>query len=366
MKLLVVGWDAATNSHLEEFSVPFWESLEYNGLLLPEPLFHGTYISTGNAWTTMTTGAPFEDHHIFGFVHGPYVGHPLAQSIKTVIMQQWLPLPVRRVLLGFVLGNLATEGGRGGTPQSTDVPFKRVWEFLSGDALVFGLPVSYPTWSTNGIMVTGIPAPSPDEASHPLVSPPAIQPEVFDDAYSGYYVDMTSPIHDSSVSERAFCKAHEDKTDNITDRYIDLYQSHKNDQDFEFGFLMLRSIDDVLHATRKKRLAERIYQKTDEATERVVDAIDPDAVLVLSDHGMRPTSKLRIEKDIQMDHDTTQGVWGSTEPFNLQRHIDVTPQILNYLGVDADPPEKREGYKLTRERIDETAVHERLADLGYR
>lgn len=366
MKLLVVGWDAATRQHLQRFDLPFWDGLAHTGELLPEELFHGTYIDTGNAWTTITTGASFEQHRIFGLVHGPYVGHPLAKYVKILINQMWFPYPIRRILHGFVLGNIATDGGRGGTPQSTDVSCKRFWEYLSGNALVFGLPMAYPTWSTNGILVTGIPAPEPKDASHSLVSPAELQSAVYDDDYRGYYVDMTSPIHDRTVSERAYCEAHERKAETIADKYLELYRAHDDEQGFEFGFLMLRNIDDVLHATTDERLIERIYRKTDSVTTRVVDAIDPDAVLVLSDHGMRPVSRLRFKKNIKMDHDTTQGVWGGTEPFDLQRHVDVTPAVLEYFDIDAEPPKPREQYELARERIDESAVHDRLADLGYR
>ncbi|PSP75008.1 arylsulfatase [Halobacteriales archaeon QS_3_64_16] len=366
MDLLVVGWDAATSTHLRAIDLPFWDSLDHSGTLLPEELFHDTYISTGNAWTTITTGAPFEDHRVLGFVHGPYVGHPLAGPIKWVANRSVLPRLVRRGVLAFGLGNVATEGGRGASPQSTDVPFKRVWEYLSGNALVFGLPVSYPTWETNGILISGVPAPTPEEATQPLVSPAELQPTVFDEDFTGYHVQMDSPVNDENTSVEAFCDAHVDKTEAVADRYIDLYSDHDEREDFEFGFVMLRSIDDVLHSTTDKGVIERIYRATDRATRRVIDEINPDDVLVLSDHGMGPRSPLRVGKNIGLDHDTTRGVWGGTAPFGLERQLDVTPAILEYFGIDVEPPQEKDGYELVKKRIDETAVHERLADLGYR
>lgn len=281
MELLVVGWDAATMKHLGDFDLPYWEGLDHAGKLLPEEPFHGTYISTGNAWTTITTGASFEDHRIFGFVHGPYVGHPLAGPLKWVINRRRLPRLARRLLLGFVLGNLATEGGRGASPQSTDVPYKRVWEYLDGNALIFGLPVTYPVWSTNGVLVAGVPAPKPEAATNPLVYPTELESVVFDDKFSSYHVEMTSPIHDQTVSPREFCEAHEKKTEVVAERYLDLYENLDDEYDFRFGFVMLRSIDDVLHATSDEELLRRIYRKTDEVTTDIVDEINPDAVLVL-------------------------------------------------------------------------------------
>lgn len=365
MKLLVVGWDAATHRHLQSMQLPFWDGLDHRGRLYPERLFRGSYISTGNAWTTMTTGVSFEEHRIFGFVHGPYVGHPLEGPVKWIIRRSWIPRIARRTLLGLGLGNIATAGGRGASPQSTDVPYKRVWEYLEDNALVFGLPVTYPVWNTNGILVSGVPGPKPSEASKPLVSPTELQPKVFDDEFTGYHVDMTSPLHDPDSSKDEYCEAHVAKTEKVGEKFLDLYRNHDHQQDFEFGFLMLRSIDDVLHATSRWELMERIYRATDSVTERIVNEIDPDAVMVLSDHGMYETPWFRREKAIEMDHDTTQGVWGGTDDFDLENHMDVTPAILDHFGVAHKWPERQEAYDIPEERIDGEAVKARLADLGY-
>ena len=365
MKLLVVGWDAATRKHLKDVDIHFWDSLGHYGNLVPEELFNNTYIDSGNAWTTITTGTSYKNHRIFGLVHGPYTGHPYEEPLERIVNQNWLPQMARRVMLGLVLGSLATEGqGRGGNPQSTDVPYKRVWEYLPGNALVFGLPITYPAWSTNGVLVSGIPAPRPEQATQPLVSPPHLQETIFD-TFSGYHVEMTSPIHDKNSSEEEYCRLHEQKTEEVTDRYLDTYREYDQEYDFEFGFLMLRSIDDVLHATTNFELIRRVYNVVDRCTQRVIEEIDPNAVLVLSDHGMSPTSRLRVDKDIKMDHDTTQGVWGGSVPFDMQSHLDVTPAILDYYGVDASIPEEREEYGVTKQRVDQTAVQDQLRDLGY-
>jgi hypothetical protein len=107
------------------------------------------------------------------------------------------------------------------------------------------------------------------------------------------------------------------------------------------------------------------YELLDEVTADVVDAIDPGATLVLSDHGMRPASDLRVDKDMRMDHDTTQGVWGATEPFDLDRHTDVPPALLDYLQVEHTIPERRDDIDPVTSQSDREVIHERLEDLGY-
>lgn len=368
MKLLVVGWDGASQRHLDNYDLPFWDSLDHGGELLPSELFHkATYISSANAWTTMTTGASFEDHEILGFVYGKYMGHPLAGSIRKTAMTKALPTFFRRVLVSEILGRLATEGGRMAKDhiQSTDVGFKRVWELLPGQSLVFGLPLTYPVLDTDGILVSGIPAPTYEEATEPLVSPKQLESKVYSDGFSGYYVDLNSPVHDSTVSEADYADAHLEKSEQIVDTYIDLYYNEMSEEP-EFGFLMLRSIDDLLHATDNEMHIRDTYEKIDELTEKLVEEIDPDNVLLLSDHGMRPTSFMRIDSDLRMDHDTREGVWGGTADFGLSLQSEVTSAILELFGENRPVPVDKDSHELeSTQPVDGDAVHERLEDLGY-
>jgi len=127
---------------------------------------------------------------------------------------------------------------------------------------------------------------------------------------------------------------------------------------------MLRGLDDIMHATRDEEIIRQSYELIDRVTQEVVNAINPDATLVLSDHGMRPASDYRFDKDMRMDHDTRQGMWGGTEPFRLERHTDVTPKLLDYLGVETPIPRKR-GTIDQVSQSDTEEIHERLEDLGY-
>lgn len=367
MDLLVIGWDGASRRHVDKCDLPFWDSLNHTGMLLPADLFHkASYISSANAWTTLTTGASFEQHRILGFVYGKYTGHPLAGAIKRAATNPSLPTFFRRVLVSEGLGRIATEGGRMEKDhiQSTDIPFKRVWELLPGHSLVFGLPLTYPVWDTDGILVSGIPAPTYSEATHPLVAPKELESTVYSGDFTGYYVDENSPVYDSTVSERTYTEAHLRKSEQIVETYLDLYKD-KMEEEPRFGFLMLRSIDDLLHATAADEHIETTYEQIDSLTAKVVDEIDPEHVLVLSDHGMRPTSRLRIDADLRMDHDTTQGIWGSTADLDLHRQIDMSPAILRLFGQEQSLPIEKLDYNVETSPVDGDAVHDRLKDLGY-
>jgi hypothetical protein len=368
MELLVVGWDAATRRHMTQFSLPFWESLPHTDSLLPEyPFDKAGYISSANAWTTISTGASFNEHGMLGFVYGPYSGHLLDGVITRAATQTWLPPLARRILIGRILGTLGAgeKGKKGKKIDSTDIEFKRFWEFTEGGGLIYGLPLTYPTWETNGVVVSGIPAPRFDEATHPVVYPEKLEELVYDDTDAGYYVEMNSPVNDSSVSEAEYCTKHQKRMEANVERYVELYQTTSCEREFDVGFMMIRGLDDIMHATEDMDILRDSYELVDELTAEMVDTIDPDATLVLSDHGMRPASKCRFDKDMKMDHDTTQGVWGATEPLGLQRHTDVTPAILAQLGLDVSVPKPRDSIDIVESQSDSEVIHDRLKDLGY-
>ncbi len=368
MDLLVIGWDGASHRHLQEYNLPFWDSLNHTGKLLPSKLFEkASYISSANAWTTMITGASFEEHQILGFVYGKYTGHPTSGLIRKAASTTQLPTFLRRVLVSEVLGRIATDGGRMEKDhiQSTDIPFKRVWELIPGSSLVFGLPLTYPVWDTDGILVSGIPAPKYSEATHPLVSPQEFESTVYSDGFSGYYVDLPSPVFDSTISEGEYTDAHLDKTEEIIKKYINLYNNEMEDEP-EFGFIMIRAIDDVLHATDDESEIRKTYQTIDSLTTELAEEIDPEHVLIMSDHGMRPTSMFRVDSDLRMDHDTTQGAWGGTKDFALERHADIVPSILDMYSIESPVPVQKDEYDIeSTAPVDGDAVHKRLEDLGY-
>jgi predicted AlkP superfamily phosphohydrolase/phosphomutase len=129
-------------------------------------------------------------------------------------------------------------------------------------------------------------------------------------------------------------------------------------EDFQFRFVVFTLLDRLLHVVDPDDdVIERAYQTIDETTAELVDTIDPDDVLIISDHGMTydPRGKwLHV-------HDETQGVWAGTRDFNLETHLDVTPTILDYYDVEMDNP----SYEIDEHLISDGEMTEQLKDLGY-
>lgn len=377
MKTLVIGWDAATIDHISNLDceLSYWHSLPHGGTLVADsPFGEAGYVSSANAWTTLTTGATFDEHGILGFVFNEYTGHRYEDVIRRLATVQSLPPLLRRILIGRVLGMLGADqkGVAGEKVDSTAVTHKRVWEYLDHDALIYGLPLTYPVWETNGILVSGIPGPKPAQATHPVAYPEQIAHEVYENENAGYYIETNNPINDSASNTEQYCDEYQQQIMANATAYMDLYDTHRQEYDFEFGFLMLRALDSIMHATTDESILADAYETVDAATARVVSHIDPDHVLILSDHGMRSTSVLRtilgamgLGKPVKMDHDAAAGVWRGSEEFAISRHSDVTPAILETMGISEQVPSPRQQEHYATSADDREEIHERLEDLGY-
>lgn len=50
-------------------------------------------------------------------------------------------------------------------------------------------------------------------------------------------------------------------------KYIDLYEETADDNKYEFGFLMLRGLDDIMHATADMDILQDSYKLIDQITQ---------------------------------------------------------------------------------------------------
>jgi len=360
MKLLCVGWDGATYSHLKKINPPFYRTLKYKGKLLPEDLFCGTHIDSGNAWTTITTGVPFSKHKVLSFRHAIISNNNarLFSILKKLAGIRFLGCTLRRLLLSYGIGKFCTQKA---LPMSWDIQYKRVWEYLDCRSLIFGLPVTYPAFQTNGILVSGIPAPLFEDADYPTVYPQKIEAEVRKKFKGYYFTQGESPLESKKRKNLDEYLENVFKIHNIgIETFKMLYQR----EDFGFAYILLPLIDVYLHAINSWDKIENAYKILDQTTADLVEYIRPDNILILSDHGMRST--IRFDKGIKMDHDTCQGIWASNHDFDLKKQVDVTPSILemynkNFFIQKRNISQEKESLG----SLEEDKIKARLKNLGY-
>jgi len=327
VRLLVVGWDGASYDHLQRIKTPFFDSLDVKGRLLPEKVYQGIPIDSGTAWTTITTGLKVEQHGFLS-INNKVESRKFLKFTKR--LAEIIPSGRIRTYLYYGLNKAFNISDR--TPRSHDVPYKRLWDYIDGKTLTLGVPLTYPAWEHNGVMFSGIPAPI-EEPSKSDVYPERLR--WLREEYNGYYyVEGESPLE--SEEQRNL----EEYRNNIyiyNDRAFGVVEELCESMDFELVFAVFPVIDDLLHsvdADEEKEKLEKAYRWIDERTQELVERIDPDEVLIISDHGMMPSEDSlnpSLYPGTLMDHDSMNGIWASDHDFGFSLQEDVTPGIYEFL-----------------------------------
>ena len=337
-EVLVIGWDGASFNHLQRIQPDYYSSLDNKGKLLPEDVYKGIPIDSGTAWTTITTGVEVEDH---GFLSINNVVKSRKFLGLTKNFTKHIPNKKLRTYAYYGPNKLFNLKDR--TPRSADVEYKRLWDYIGENSLSLGVPLTYPAWQHNGVMFSGIPAPLEG-------SLPASYPEKYDEyrkRYNGYYYlgDKKTPLEDESQPN---LKEYKDKIYEYNEEAFKVVEELNDEEEFEFIFAVFPIIDDLLHALDPEDdwdEIEKAYNWIDQKTEELVEKIEPEHVLVLSDHGMMPAEQSLNPGQypgLEMDHDPMNGIWASNTDLDLEEQSDVTPAILELFGKDNFRPEKFE------------------------
>lgn len=245
MKALVVGLDAACMPVLEPLFerdvVPTLEGLFESGTSAPMESHVPPW--TPAAWPSIYTGTNPGKHGSFGFVS--YEGY------------DW----------DVVTGDRIREPA--------------IWELLDRhgySSVVVNVPVTHPPTPIDGAVLPGFLGPE-----EPSCHPEGILEDVRE-ACGGYRVypekDRTTDAPDDEVFANwlEVTRMRGAATRCLADRF-----------DPDFGFVQFQRTDTVFHKfpTETDRV-EELFRTVDEEIEATLEATDPDAVFVVSDHGIGP------------------------------------------------------------------------------
>ena len=335
-ELLVVGWDAATASHITSFELPFYESLDAGGILQPEPYWQDREVDSGSAWTTITTGLSMRDHNIAtltGMIESPRLFR-MVSTVDRLVPRNLLNTPARIWTRRLALGK---------QPTNDDIPYKRVWHHVP-DSLSAFVPLTYPPKPTTGVTISGFPSPEV------TVRPTDLETEVRH-RYAGE--PQRKFADDGGVRE-----GYLDDLYSCHDQRVEVIKWLTREREFTLVFVVFTLLDRLLHVTDEhSNRIEEAYETVDASTQQLVDHLDPDDVLILSDHGMKYAPRWKW-KHI---HDETTGIWSGSTNFDLSTHLDVTPSILSYFDLEMGNTE----YHTPTADRDTGRMKEQLEDLGY-
>jgi len=302
LRLLVVGWDGASINHLEEIKPPFYNQL-YKGILLPEPFWQNREVDSGAAWTTITTGKSMFDHKVLS-IAGELENERLFRLFSLfdrLIPRNLFGHPARIWLRSKLFYNRP--------PKATEINFPRIWGEIP-NSLAWSVPVTHPARPFNGVMVTGIPY--PDEYG---VYPKSVESGV-------KKIFQGEPIRGADLGQykAALFEQHFREVKAI--RW--LYSRYK----FDFAFIVFVLLDRLMHVEEDWNKIKKAYEIIDQSTKELVRDVNPDDVIILSDHGMKKEKRGKWEHI----HDEKQGIIAATNRRLLvNNQLDVFKDICSYL-----------------------------------
>lgn len=334
--LLVVGWDAATRSHLQQLDLDFYHELNHEGTLLPESYWQSREIDSGTAWATITTGLSMWQHRVAmlsGMIENER-SFRLFSKVDRAVPRNLFGRPARIWLRSKFLGE---------QPTNEQISFKRTWHYLP-KSLAFTVPLTYPPKPTDGVTVSGFPSPEI-----------AVEPEGLTDDVRARYDGEPKKFEDgelrTSYVDDLF-RTHNQERDTV------LWLDEENDEEYEFYFVVFTLLDRLLHVVgADDPVIEEAYQTIDKTTQTIVDQLEPDDVMIISDHGMTHDPRGKWEHV----HDETEGIWAGTTDFDLETHLDVTPAVLSYYDVEMTDS----AYDAASVGAADGEMTEQLRDLGY-
>jgi predicted AlkP superfamily phosphohydrolase/phosphomutase len=159
--------------------------------------------------------------------------------------------------------------------DATGVREHALWEVLDEaghSSVVVNVPVTHPPGSFDGALVPGYTAPEPPEGH-----PEGVVDEI-EDAIGEYriYGEETDDREAALEEYRSLARMRGEAFRHLADEY-----------DPDFGFLQFQVTDTVFHEhPGDMGLVGGVYEAVDEQIEATLDACDPDAVFVVSDHGI--------------------------------------------------------------------------------
>jgi predicted AlkP superfamily phosphohydrolase/phosphomutase len=302
MRLLTIGWDGATYSHLEKIKPRLYRKL-HSKILLPEPFWQKREVDSGAAWTTITTGKSLWEHKILS-VSGKLENETLFRFFSKVDFMVPSNLFGKAVRF-WVMSRLFYKH----PPISTDVKFPRIWELVP-NSLAWSVPVTHPPKPIHGVWVSGIPYPD----SY------GVHPRRIEGKLKKIYQGEPIRERDLKSYKKNLFEQHFKEVEAIKWLYDQF--------DFNFAFIVFVLPDRFMHVEDNWNKIVEMYEIIDENTKELVKQMNPDEVLILSDHGMK---KERRAKWVHT-HDSKQGIIASTNPELLvENQIEIFGRIAEFL-----------------------------------
>ncbi len=266
---------------------------------------------------------------------------PLESVLPTNSMAAWTSLmtgvnPAKHGVFSFVR--------RSDTPfsnpvtNSTCIRFPTVCETLTGAGLrscVIDMPPFYPPFEINGVMLGGMGVLGPHALSYPQEAATALLEK------AGGYADDVPWMEYQGRSEELV-----ERLVALTENRLRIAEVMLDEQPFDLFCVVFVAADRLQHAFCRElmergphyAIARQLYAALDDVLARLLDRIDTTQtdVLMVSDHGFRPVSKMVGVNQILAEAGLVRSTWlerlaGSVMPLALRLPDRFQKRIFKFL-----------------------------------
>jgi len=234
-----------------------------------------------------------------------------------------------------------------------------VWDKLSENDVSVGMmsmPMTYPAKEVNGWMISGFVSTTLKSLSHKLFYPDELEEEVRDDYIESTAAWMAKKEIGGAEPKKKFEKTYPVLKKGEWNRVEDFKKIVKNrgkKDVLAFGTTFADKIGHIDGIDYTNDNTVKTYKEVDKIIKEVVEFVDPEDIMIISDHGFSGYS-----------HDL-KGYGLYTGGQKLNNLFEVTPTILNRFGVDYNSEE----YGLTGTKSLSTEekddIKDQLRNLGY-
>lgn len=256
----------------------------------------------------------------------------LKSTIPPVTLPAWPSMitgynPAKHGVVGFTDKYLKGKSFR-------DLKKPTFWEILGYKgykSLIVNVPATYPPRPFNGILIPGMGMPN----NKILTYPEDIQKYLQEINYIVEApLDVVRRLSTSTTALNELLKVEEQHTD----VFLDLSAK----EHFDLGFIVFRATDIAQHMiwTQKSKIFE-VYKRIDNLINKLIKEIDPDLVLIVSDHGFKDynqafsVSKYLEERGL-IKYKTVQNTHYHSQSQNRFSLIFLLSNIIKKMNIDSE------------------------------
>ena len=238
--------------------------------------------------------------------------------------------------------------------NSKNIKGKCIWDFLTAKkkkSIVLNVPLTYPPWEINGIMISGYLSPPTKNYAYPNDVVRELEKNI------GEYIIFP----DENILNNPGRKLK--KLLKIIEKRKEAAIYLMKNYEYDFFMVEFQMTDTICHLLKDRGKILEVYQKVDESIAEILEHTDAQRtnVIIISDHGMTPVKKTirinrwlynlglyRTKKGLQKEYITHTTIMKSNYHAKKQLRKEILLNLFSNVGITVE----KINYYLSLLRID--------------